>query len=319
MQKLIVWAVLILGGGYLGAKLYLHHSVREDLDAMLLAVSPMARIEYSGISSTMGGTLSVEGIRATVNGYRDPIVADRVSLITPGFLDLLRLGDLGSKLAANEVPGSLALEVIGLSTTADSDLMRMLHSLSAEQDTTAERNPAAECTGQYGYSPDMLQRLGYRQLAVDLRIGYREDRGNLVVGVRTAVKEMYDMQLELSFAGGFSPVSMASGTYQPRLVDGRVEYIDRSLDARTSRLCAEAGLSPEEVFTAKLDAFNAFGADSGIVFDEQITEPFKEFLGGKSTFVLTAKPTEPVNLAQIGLYNPSDVPALLNLTAAALP
>lgn len=42
-------------------------------------------------------------------------------------------------------------------------------------------------------------------------------------------------------------------------------------------------------------------------------EPYKEFLAGKSTFILTAKPSNPVNLSEIDLYKPSDVPALLNL------
>jgi hypothetical protein len=46
--------------------------------------------------------------------------------------------------------------------------------------------------------------------------------------------------------------------------------------------------------------------------------PRIEFLNGKDRFVITAEPIEPVNLLQIGLYKPSDVPALLNLTAEAL-
>ena len=46
-------------------------------------------------------------------------------------------------------------------------------------------------------------------------------------------------------------------------------------------------------------------------------DPYKEFLKGKSTLVVTAKPNEPIAFSQIDLYKPSDVPALLNLAAAA--
>ncbi len=47
-------------------------------------------------------------------------------------------------------------------------------------------------------------------------------------------------------------------------------------------------------------------------------EPYKEFLAGNSTFILTAKPSKPVSLTQIDLYNPADVPALLNLSGEVL-
>ena len=51
---------------------------------------------------------------------------------------------------------------------------------------------------------------------------------------------------------------------------------------------------------------------------DYVLGPYKEFLAGKSTFVLTAKPAEPINLSQIDLYKPADVPALLNLSGEAL-
>ncbi|MEM9209023.1 MAG: hypothetical protein AAGA61_07245, partial [Pseudomonadota bacterium] len=105
--------------------------------------------------------------------------------------------------------------------------------------------------------------------------------------------------------------------FRPRLVDARLEYIDDSLDERTSRLCSARGLSEDEIVTAKLETFNTFGERNGIVFDEQIVEPYMEFLNGKSSFVLSANPIEPVNLSQIDLYKASDVPALLNITAVA--
>ena len=62
----------------------------------------------------------------------------------------------------------------------------------------------------------------------------------------------------------------------------------------------------------------ASGLENGIEFDEYVVEPYKEFLAGKSTFVLTAKPNQPINLSQIDLYKPSDVPALLNLSGEVL-
>lgn len=318
MKKLIVWGIILVGGGYLSAKFYLHYRVSNDLDKMLIMVSPFANVKYSGVSSTMAGTLSIDDIEVTVNGYRDPVRADKISLVTPGFWYLMNLGDVGSNMVSSEIPESLGFSIVGFQSSMDSDIVKMLHKLGQEEAAKGEEIDAgAECSGKYGFTPAVLQELGYQELIADLHMGYRKDGNNMVVDVRTSLKDMYDMNFELTLDGAMSPQAMAMGTYRPKLVDARLEYIDQSLDERTTKLCERAGLSQEEVIAAKLDAFNSFGEDSGIVFDDQITVPYEEFLAGKSTFVMTARPNEPITMSQIGLYKPSDVPALLNLTAAA--
>lgn len=319
MKKLIVWSVFLLGGFYFSAKFYLHYSVSRDLDKMLIMVSPFADIDYSGVSSTMGGTLSIDNIRVTVNGYRDPIRAEKLSLVTPGFWYLMDLSNIGSNMASDKVPESLGFEIIGFESAVDSDLLKMIYKMGQEKASReVELDAAAECTGKYGYTPAILQDLGYKDLVADLRLSYQKNGNNMIVDVSTSVQEMYDLNFQLTLDGAMSPQAMATGAYRPKLVDARLEYVDQSLDERTSKLCARAGLSNDEVIAAKLDAFASMGEDSGIVFDDQITEPYREFLAGKSSFVMTARPNEPVNMSQISLYKPSDVPALLNLEAIAL-
>lgn len=318
MKKLLVWGVVLSAALYFGTKLYIANKVSSNVDNVLLMLSPFANVTYTGVSSTMGGTLSIDDISVQVNGYRDPIRAERISLVTPGFWHLLNLSDIGMNTVSGEMPDSLGFEIVGLESKVDSDLIRYLHRVGQEEaGTDVEADAAAACTGKFGYSPDDLQALGYSMLAADLHVGYRKNAGNLVVDVQTSIKDMYDMTLEMTLGGGLSPQAIAMGSYRPKLVDGRLEYIDRSLDQRTTKFCERSGLDASEVVAAKIDAFMEFGKESGIVFDDQIVEPYRDFLGGKSTFVITAKPHEPVTVSQIGLYKPSDVPALLNLTASA--
>lgn len=317
MRKLIA-AGIVIAAAYGLAKLYLHHRVSDDLDRMLLMVSPMADVRYSGISSTMGGTLSIDDIEINVHGYSGPVSIKKVSLITPGFFHLLDLGEIGRNQSPGDMPEALAVGISGLRTSLESDLVDTLYTLGRQQaGDPDDTDVAAECTGRNGFSPAMLRRLGYSDVVVDLQVGYRTVDGEFVFDFATAIEDMYATNLEVTLEGVASPQALAMGTFRPQLVNARLEYIDQSLDRRTSEFCAERGLSAKEILNAKLDTFNAFGAETGIVFDEQIIEPFVEFLSGKSTFVLTANPIEPVNIAQIGLYKASDVPALLNLTAAA--
>lgn len=318
MKKLIVWTLLLAGVGYMGAKLYIANRVSSALDNLLIMASPFANVTYSGVSSTMGGTLSVDDVEVKVNGYRDPVRADKISIVTPGFWYLLDLGKFGSNPFGNEVPDSLGFEILGFHSAVDSDLIKMMYRSAKEQaPDPGDIDAAAECTAKYGYSPQILLDLGYRELLADMRMGYRKQGNDMVIDVNTAVADMYDMQFELTVDGAMSPQALMMGSYRPKLKDARLEYVDRSLNQRTGELCARAGLSLDEVLAAQLDAFNTFGEKSGIVFDEEIIEPYKEFLAGKDTFVVTARPHEPLNMSQIDLYKPSDVPALLNLTAEA--
>lgn len=318
MKNLIVWAVILGSAGYFGTKFYLHYRVSSNLDNALMLVSPVAQVSYSGVSSTMGGTLSVDDVVVQVNGYRDPVRIEKVSLVTPGFWHLLSLSDIGPRTVSSDMPDSLGFAMTGFQTDVDSDLMRAMYKLGGTKaDEQENASAAAACTGKFGYAPSDLQALGYSSLNVDLQVGYEKHAGNMLVDMSTSIDEMYDMNLTMTLLGGASPQAMAMGTYRPKLIDARLEYVDQSLDQRTSRLCERAGLTPEQVLAAKIETFLYFGEDNGVVFDEQIVEPYKDFLQGKSTFVLEAKPHEPVTMSQIGLYKPSDVPALLNLTAEA--
>lgn len=318
MKKLLLSALLV-AVTYGAAKLYLHHRVGKDVDNVIMLLSPFADVNYAGVSSTMGGTLSIDKLTVTVHGYRDPVTVEKLSLITPGFFHLMDLRNLPANAASNDIPESLEFGITGFRVGVDSDLLRMMQTLGEQQaGGTKDPNVGAVCTGRSGFSPAMLSKLGYSELLMDLQFGYRKDDPNIVLTTNMLMDEMYAANIEATVQGAMLLQSLAGGSYRPRLVSAKIEYEDLSLNERTNRLCAESGLIVEEIIMAKIDTLNAYGAESGVIFDEPIIEPYREFLSGKSRFVLTARPNEPVDLTQLGLYKPSDVPALLNLEASAL-
>lgn len=319
MKKLAIWLVSLAVIGYFGAKMTLHSKVSSDLDLMLLAVRPYADIDYRGVSSTITGELSIDGISVNIERFDDPLYIDKVAIITPGFWYLISLDDMDRGPNAGDIPESLGFVVEGLRAPVDADYFETLYALSRQElgAAGAGEDAADECTGKFGYSPETLKRLGYTDLAMDMYLSYELDGGKFRVEFGASLEDMYDIDVALNLAGDMSARSLARGAYRPKMIGGRVEYVDRSLDARATDLCVRDGLSEEQVLQAKLDAFRAMGEQNGIVFDDLVIEPYRDFLRGKSTFIIRAEPSEPVNLSQIGLYKPSDVPALLNLTAEA--
>lgn len=321
VKRLLILAALLGATGYFGSKFYLHDKVSRNLDLVLDAARPFVDVQYEGVSSTLSGDLSIDGITMRVRGFADPVRIASVKLATSGYFELLDLASIGKRSGGNfEVPQALGIAFEGVRVAIGADFMRAVEEARlARYGMQGVPDPAAACVGKYGFSVDTLRQLGYDELVIDAGVGYRQLDGRLLIDLSNDVAGMYDLSMVLTFDGVPAPQALMTGTFQPRLVAGRLEYVDRSLEQRVMKLCTEVEKLPvETVIAARVDAFQTVGGSNGIEFDEYVIDPYVEFLHGKDRFVITAQPLEPVNLRQLGLYKPSDVPALLNLTAEAL-
>ncbi len=318
-MKNFVVAIILMGAlGYFGAKFYLHHKVSSNLDSAISFVQPFADIQYEGVSSTMSGELSVDGISARFGDFKDRLEIDKVSIITPGFWYLLNLGDMGQRMTGNDaaLPESFGFAFEGIRVNVSDDFMKAIAKATREAAPEIKDDDiGAKCVGKFGYSMSALKSLGYDEIVMSMSMAYRQEDGKLLIDMWFDLEDMSALQIDLTLAGTMTPESLARRTFRPRLIDARIEFEDNSLIDRTRKLCRRQGLSDQEVIAAELDAFRAAGMQSGIAFDEYVMKPYEKFLSGGSSFILTARPPHPINLSQIDLYKPSDVPALLNLSA----
>lgn len=320
MKKLIIWAIVLGAGAYFGSKMLLHHKVGEAVDTAFLMMSPYANIEYQGVSSTMSGELTIDGITLRIVGYDDEIHIDRIGIDTPSYFSLLNLTDISENIATPDeiIPESFGFIAEGLRVSVNSDYLKEIHRerLNAlnESDIGA---PAAECAGKYGYSPRALSSLGYTEQVASVSAHFKRGHGDYSIVIESDVENMWSLNGELTLAGDMVSEMSKGPRYRPRMKSMHIEYQDLSLNERVRKYCGSLGLSEEEVLQAQLDTLHFFGKENGIEFDEYVIEPYTEFLNGKSTLVITANPREPIAISQISLYKPSDVPALLDLSAEA--
>ena len=317
-EKLIIWALVLGGLAYGGSKFYLHQKVETGLDSAVIMMAPYAEVTYKGVSSTMAGKLTVNGLRVRIDGFRDDIYVDRFGIDTPSFLTLLELGDIaaGRQPSGGEFPEYIGFILEGMHVPADADFYQTFYDLGIEAMGVPSdiSEPGVQCVGKYGHSPAALADLGYDEQLLSLAMYLRKSGSSELMHLTASIDEMWDIELDLTLAQGeLTRDAMASR----KLSELKFVLTDRSINARVNEYCERLGLSPEETLQAQLDALHFHGESNGIVFDEYVLDPYKEFLAGKPTLVVTAQPSNPVNLTQIGLYNPSDVPALLNLSATA--
>jgi hypothetical protein len=192
--------------------------------------------------------------------------------------------------------------------------MRVLENVRAAQVGELELTAADHCASTYGFTPAALKRLGYYEVDADFRAAFRRTPGELVLDLGMHVEDMYDVDVAVTLGGIAEPTELARGA-RPLLVGGRLDYVDRSLNARIMKHCAEQEVRPEDVIAAQLREVQTLARGNGMELDEMIIDPYTDFLRGKQRFTITSQPTKPVDLTRISLYKPSDVPNLLNLLA----
>lgn len=313
MRTLLVLVAVAAVGGVLGSKYYIQYKAAQDLDALLVQASPIVELRYESVVATLSGELRVEGVTVRVPQFDDALVVDAVSVVTPGFLFLL---GFDSRDRQAQFPERLGIRLDGLRASLDADYMSVLDDLREAQIGALELTPADVCAGTYGFTAASLRELGYHELDVDLDVEFRRDRERLVVDIGARTESMYDFALSLTLGSIAEPMALMRGQ-RPQLVAGRLDYVDRSLNARVLRRCADEQVSAEEVLAAQLRELQTLARSSGMELDELIIEPYRDFLLGKQRFTLISQPPRPVDLTRISLYKPSDVPNLLNLTAEA--
>lgn len=321
MRNLVI-GVLILGViAWFGARWKLHHDVEEGVDMALLMMAPFAMIEYEGVSSTLTGELTINGIRGRVSGFADDFHIDRLGIDTPSFLSLMSLGKLDRLAAAGSdaLPEDFGVIVEGLRMPTGADYGRQMYAARIAALGVSDADlPANACTGKYGLSPQALAAMGYSEYDFSMTARFRDLGDRYVIELHTRSEEMWDIAAELRLVGNMALELARGPRYRPKMDRMRIVYEDLSLKDRIADYCRELGLSDAEILAAQLDAFRHLGAQGGIEFDEYVIEPYRDFLDGKSVLVFTAKPIEPVSLSAIPLYKPSDVPALLQLSAETL-
>jgi len=321
MKNLIIWAVILGSVGYGGSKFLLHHKVGEGVDQAVMVMSPFVNIEYEGVSSTMSGELTIDGIEARLPGFNEAIYIDRLGIDTPSYFSLLDLAEISENIQSPDdvIPESFGFMIEGAHMRVNSDYFREAYTASVKGiSAEARQEDAARCTGKYGFSPETLTSFGFTDQVVSVTAHFRRGEGDYVVELTSDVEGMWAIDATLSLAGDMVSEISKGPRYRPRMKNMRIVFEDKSVNSHVEKFCGQLGLTDEEIVAAQLEKLRYMGEVYGIEFDEYVIDPYIEFLDGKSTLVVTARPSEPISLSQISLYKPSDVPALLDLSAEAL-
>jgi len=318
VKNLIIWAIILGAVGFFGTKWYMHKRVGEGVDMAVLMMSPWAQVEYDGISSTLTGELTMDGVSTYISGFQDELRIDRIGIDTPSFLTLMELGDIGTGMTSvPEVPEYFGFIAEGVRIPTNADYFKKFYRMVLQETGIDDADdPAAKCVGKYGFSPEALKGLGYDEQVFSMSVIFRQQETTYAMEMKADIEDMWEMDAVMTLAGDMTGELMKGTAYRPKLREITIEFKDDSMIRRVNKYCDRLGLNAEQIRAAQMDKLDYMGRSNGIVFDEYMTEPYKEFLDGNKTIPITARPNEPISMTHIDLYRPEDVPALLNLEAS---
>lgn len=321
MGKFIVGLLFAGAAGFFGAKWKMESDVADAVDMMVMMSSPYADVQYDGVSSTLSGELTVDGIRINIHGVDEEISIGRFGIDTPSFLSLMKLNDIDTYWGGSDadiLPSYFGIIIENVRMPTSGDIARETYrERLAELGIEGDIDDGAACTGRYGFSPRAFQALGYDEFDLSMSMRFRDLGNRYSIEVEAENENVMSIDGEMIFAGDMVSELSKGSRYRPRLDELRIEYVDHSHNERVVRYCQSMGLSDEEIFAAQMETFKFMGAEMGIEFDEYVLGPLEDFINGGSTLIFTADPNDPVAISQISLYKPSDVPALLQLSAEA--
>jgi hypothetical protein len=312
-KVLILVAVPLVA--FLAVKVHVHLQVRNTMDLLIAQMTPVALVSYGGITSSVDGRIGIQDVTVRPVGLKDEVRIGEVSIKLPSLGYVLQMED---RVRGQELPEALSVKVHDLAVSTRGELVSAWEAGMFHADPAGRERAFQSCVSRTKL-PTQMHLLGYQELRGSFEAGYYYDRdaGTLVmhgkVGHMDGVEFSGDLALVMD---AFDRAAMARTMNNPEIARGSLIVSDAGYFQRVYDYCQEREDLPRESVAALLtqDLLSMF---RGLPLepDEPLIDAYSEFVSGGSRLVLTAEPRKPKKLEYLSLYDPVDVPAVLNLNA----
>lgn len=259
---------------------YYWYQVRSVVEDMAKQLSPFANLTYANIEAGLDGVAGVSGLQLIPEGQSEGVKIDRVLFRASDPLELMQLRWGFEK---GQLPQRLGMDIQGMRLPVDSPMLQQYQEmmpLQQQSDWLLGCEQAMESVTPI----QLMQRLGYQELALDLSISYWFDNSDkqLRVELHTGMQDAYAMDLGVSLDLKINQFDQHNLQFaQPWISDIRLDYQDQSLNSRQNRFCAEAqGVSIETYVDQHIELLLQRYRLIGIEPGSELVAGYRQFLLG---------------------------------------
>jgi len=311
MKKVLLFLFLLAAiiGGIKG---FIYHKVTTQLNDAIAALSPFARISYSGVSSNLKGGVSVQDVKVKAYGNGLELDIDEVAIKFP---DIQTLMFIGEDLKKQKLPESMSLSLrhVRMDMQSLKPYMTMLESQSQQPFQDYSLLGCGELSNADPLT--VLQRLGYSELDSTVKMGYRWDRASKNFRLNSEFRwhEMSGSEAIVEL-GQIVALSAAAMMSEPELKSISVSLEDEGYNARLIEHCAASqDISGDDFIILHMAMLRSALSDQGVQLGENLYEIYRYYLNAEGPLKFQMYPDSMQQLANMDMFKPSDLPALLGL------
>lgn len=309
MSKLFKWGLLLIVAIALLIKVSLWLSVRSIVENAVEQLAPVAKITYSGISSSFDGRVGLKNVEIYVPFARDSLKVAHAQLKFNGLRELLSFKE---RLAEGKMPMQMAVELTGAELQVHGPFIRALYQEPAERSVFTAMSEVA-CGNVRNIGSDELLQMGYRSLDADIEFSYLFEPGaqKLTFNLRTDVRDMADTRLSMSL----NNVSERPGDMRvnpPRVSQVTVELDDNQYQRKVQEFCAaKLGLDKTAYLKRAVAVFDKALRSQRIALDKPLLDAYERYLADPQSLRIELMPSEGVNLDGLQFFDAKDVVGML--------
>lgn len=312
VKTLIIIPLILAAVAYLGAKGYIYYKVKAGLDKMIEVAAPFVQIDYSGIGSSLNGTISVDKVRMTPTGTYDEISIQRIDVRGDGPKFLL---DLAQGFDRGEPPEQMAVAIHQLESPISSSF---LSSISNPLNKSGRKTTVETCSIAGILYSVGLKELGFPFLSINGDMDYKHDKAASAV----EFKLNYDLAgVESSFLSlKMNGVSAAGimGLGKPPVLEELhfVRQIEPGYMKQIVTLCSGNSGQTHASFIDGLfsQPDKHYLKTLGFIPGPGLSKMFKQLITNAGQLDIRATPSSEISPAMLSAYKPEDLVYLLGVS-----
>jgi len=301
----LILILLIPALVYGALKGIMYYNAKSTVDEFVKTASAQADIRYSDISTDLRGAVTISGISVQPLGFEDTIGVDSVRFASDDPLFFVR----GSKFLPGEVtlPNSLSYSVSGVQLPLSSDIL-------AGAGIEAGADP---CAQGLDIQPELLKKIGFSELAVDLDGSYRLDETSRTLEISMNM-DLHDIEsMQLAATMNDVDIETLSKGGAPQFSLGRMSFsvrVSPEFGRQALKTCAMGSDATVQEWSGILaEQVLAQMQQQGLSLGTGLSNAVREFYRDWGEFEIVAAPAQPVGLLSLMFLPPDQLADTLSL------
>lgn len=284
----------------------LYYNAKKSVEDIVDASAHMADVRYDGIDTEIRGAVTVTGITVQPLGIDDTVAVDSIRIASDDPMFFIRGGNWQPG-EGGAPPNSLSFQVSGARLPLSSEMLR----------DAGQSGSADPCAEGLDIQPELLQKIGFSELTVDLDGHFRIDEASRTLDVGINM-DLHDIE-SVAFSATMNDVDVETFSHggAPQFTLGRLNFALRvapEFGRRALEACAaDSDATPQEWGERLAESALAQLRDQGLSLGPGLSGALRDFYRDWGEFELVAAPPQPVGLLSLMFLPPNQLADALSL------